>query len=136
MTKDNNAGKKLAIGAALAGITGYVAGILTAPKSGKETRADIAQKADKVAESVLFELRELEFELKELLAKTKSEAATLKGKALEEFNQAVEAAKDAQNKLVTVTKSIKAGEAEDPELNKALKQGKLAANNLKKYLKS
>ncbi|MEO7364397.1 MAG: YtxH domain-containing protein [Candidatus Saccharimonadales bacterium] len=33
--------KKLAIGAAIAGAAGYLAGVLTAPKSGKATRDDI-----------------------------------------------------------------------------------------------
>ncbi len=136
MAKDDNVGKKLAIGAAIAGITGYLAGILTAPKSGKETRSDIADKADEVVDSAQHELHELEFELKDLLSKAKNETAVLKGKSLEELNEAVLRAKDAQKKTTTLAKSIKAGEAENPELNKAIKQGKLAAKNLKKYLKS
>lgn len=39
-------GKKLAIGAIVGAAVGVVAGILTAPKSGKETRDDIKEKAD------------------------------------------------------------------------------------------
>ncbi len=37
--------KKLAIGTLIAGAAGFLAGILTAPKSGKETRADIKEVA-------------------------------------------------------------------------------------------
>lgn len=136
MSKDDNTGKKLVIGAAVAGITGYLAGILTAPKSGKETRADITDKASEVADTLLHELRELEFELKELLAKAKTETTALKGRALEEFNEALLRAKDAQIKSSTLIKSVKAGEAADPELNKAIKQSKLAAKNLRKFIKS
>jgi len=42
--KKSNAGK-FAIGAAVGAVVGIVAGFLTAPKSGKETRADVKRKA-------------------------------------------------------------------------------------------
>ena len=51
--------KKFAIGTVIAAAAGYVAGLLTAPKSGKETREDIkntAVKTYKVAEKELKEL--------------------------------------------------------------------------------
>jgi len=38
-------GKKLALGAVIGAAAGLVAGILTAPKSGRETREDIKKKA-------------------------------------------------------------------------------------------
>ena len=39
---------KLALGALVSAAAGFVTGILTAPKSGKETRADLKQKAEEV----------------------------------------------------------------------------------------
>ena len=39
---------KFAIGALIGAAAGVVAGLLTAPKSGKETRADIKRKADEL----------------------------------------------------------------------------------------
>jgi hypothetical protein len=45
-------------------------------------------------------------------------------------------AKDAQNKTSAALKAMKAGEAEDPELNKAVKQARQAAKNLGKFFKS
>lgn len=39
---------KFAIGALIGAAAGLIAGVLTAPKSGKETRADIRQKADEL----------------------------------------------------------------------------------------
>ena len=39
---------KLALGALVGAAAGFVTGILTAPKSGKETRADLKQKAEEV----------------------------------------------------------------------------------------
>ena len=41
---------KFAIGAIVGAVVGVVAGILTAPKSGKETRADIKKKSDKLVD--------------------------------------------------------------------------------------
>ena len=136
MGKDTNMGKKIAIGAAVAGVVGYAAGILTAPKSGKETREDIGNKAGDIKASLEQQLAELNDELKELIAKSKTATLALSAKAKEEFNEAVLRAKDAQNKTATVLKAVKVGEAEDPELNKAIKQAQLAQKNLAKFYKN
>ncbi len=135
MTK-NNTGQKLALGALIAGAAGYLAGVLTAPKSGKQTRDDIADKASDVKKSAETELVSLQIELKDLVKKAKTETIALSGKAKDEFNEAVVKAKDAQDKAGAVLKAVKAGEAADPELNKAVKQAKLAGKNLGRYLKS
>jgi len=136
MGKDNHIGRNIAVGALIAGAAGYVAGILTAPKSGKETRADIADKAGDLKQAAAEEIAQLQVELKDLLSKAKTETIALSGKARTEFNEAVAKAKDAQNKLTILLKAVKAGEAEDPELNKAIKQAKAASKNLSKYFKS
>lgn len=47
--KKGNGAKTFLLGAALGAIGGAIAGILTAPKSGKETRKDIAEGSKKVA---------------------------------------------------------------------------------------
>jgi gas vesicle protein len=134
--KKDETGKKLAIGTALAGVVGYVTGILTAPKSGKETREDIADTAWDVKDNVETQLRDLSDELKDLIDETKTKTIALSSQAREDFNEAVVTAKDAQNKTATVLKAAKAGEATDPELNKAIKQARQAIKNLGKYLKS
>lgn len=137
MAKDEeHIGRKLAIGALLAGVVGYVTGILTAPKSGKETREDIADKAEDIKLSVEEQLQNAHDELSELIKSAKSKTLALGAKAREEFNEAVVTAKDAQNKTSHLLKAVRAGEADDPQLNKSLKQAKLAAKNLSKYFKS
>lgn len=134
--KDELTGKKLAIGAAIAGAVGYVTGILTAPKSGKETREDISDKAQDLKEGAEEQLQVTYDELGELIKTAKNKSVALGSKARVEFNEAVVAAKDAQNKAGHVLKAIKAGEADDPTLNKAIKQAKQAKKNLSKYLGS
>lgn len=134
--KDEHTSRKLAIGAALAGAVGYVTGILTAPKSGRETREDIADKAEDIKESAEEQLQIAHDELNELIQAAKSKSVALGSRAREEFNEAVVRAKDAQNKAAHVLKAVKAGEADDPALNKAIKQAKQAQKNLGKFLKS
>jgi len=51
MSKDKSGSGKFILGAAIGGAIGAIAGILSAPKSGKETRADIAKKAGEVKET-------------------------------------------------------------------------------------
>ncbi len=134
--KDVHTGKKLAIGAAIAGAVGYVTGLLTAPQSGKETREDIADKAEDIREDAEDQLQRAHDELSDLLKSAKDKSVALSSKARSEFNEAVVTAKDAQNKTAYLLKAVKAGEADDPQLNKALKQAKAAAKNLSKYFKS
>jgi gas vesicle protein len=134
--RKKNTGKKLAAGAAFGGALGYLAGILTAPKSGKETRDDIATKAGEAKNEAVDQLEQATNELNAALGNTKTKAAAMNAKAREEFNEAVVKAKDAQNKGTTVLKAFKAGEADNPELNKAVKQARLALKNLGKYIKS
>jgi gas vesicle protein len=74
LRRRQNTGKKMALSALIAGAAGYVGGILTAPKSGRETRKQL--------------------------------------------------------------KALKAGQADDPELNRAVKQARQAAKNLGKFFKS
>ncbi|HPG37209.1 YtxH domain-containing protein [Candidatus Saccharibacteria bacterium] len=55
---DNKAGK-FALGAVLAGVAGYVAGILTAPKEGAKTREELKDKAAVWQKDVEKELGDL-----------------------------------------------------------------------------
>lgn len=134
MAKEST-GKKLAIGALVAGAAGYLAGILTAPKSGQETRTDIANKAEDVKEEVETQLQETHDDLENLLKSAKSKTLGLSSKTRTEFNEAVVNAKDAKNKAAHLLKAVRAGEAEDIRLDRAIRQAKAAAKNLGKYFK-
>jgi gas vesicle protein len=114
--KDEHIGRKIAIGSVIAGGIGYLAGILTAPKSGKQTRKEIADTAENMVKDLEDQLRALSDELKDLIKSTKVKSVALSSGARAEFNEAVVRAKDAQNKATQVLKAAKAGEASDPEL--------------------
>jgi gas vesicle protein len=133
--KRDNTAKKIALGSAIAGAAGYLAGILTAPKSGKDTRKDLADKAGDVKDNSEEQLQHLNEELKQLIKDTKVKTVALSSTARAELNEAVIKAKDAQNKSAQVLKAVKNGEASDPDLNKAVNQARLAAKNLGKFFK-
>lgn len=65
---------KFALGALFGAAAGVVAGILTAPKSGKETRADIKAKKDAVAADVAGKVKTAETEAKDMAADAKVKA--------------------------------------------------------------
>ena len=65
--------KKWALGAVIAAIGGFITGILTAPKSGKETRQDIKDEAVKLkgeAEKTLKQLHTEQIPINKLLHST------------------------------------------------------------------
>lgn len=134
--KKQNTVRKVAVGSAIAGVAGYLAGVLTAPKSGKDTRTDIVNKAEDVKETSEEQLQNLNEELKGLIKDTKVKTIALSSTARAELNEAVIRAKDAQNKTSQVLKAVKNGEATDPDLNKAVKQARQAVKNLSKFFKA
>lgn len=135
MGKTSDTGKKIALGAAIAGVAGYVAGVLTAPKSGKETRQDIKNTANKVKIEAEKKLKELQGELNVLVAKGQKVLDEQKGKAAAGLNVAVEQAQVAQQKVKEVISALKSGETDEPELKKAIDDAKKARDNLVKYFK-
>lgn len=127
--------KKLAIGSTIAAVAGYVAGILTAPKSGKETRSDIKQTANQGIANAEKELKKLHTDLDELIKDAKANGGKLGKRAQAELNELVEKAKDSKEKVREVLSAIHEGDADDKDLQKAIKQASQALKNLKKYLK-
>ncbi|MEK7626035.1 MAG: YtxH domain-containing protein [Patescibacteria group bacterium] len=118
------------------GVGGYIAGILTAPKSGKETRADIKTNAGKAKVATEQELKNLQQELSKLIDKAESKADVLKVKSGAEKEKLIANSKKAKAKADEVIKSIKSKEVKDPDLKKAVADLKKAKDNLAKFIKS
>lgn len=118
------------------GVGGYIAGILTAPKSGKETRADIKTGAGKAKVATEQELKNAQQELSKLIDKAESKAGVLKVKSEAEKKKLIENSKKAKAKADEVIKSIKSKEVKDPDLKKAVADLKKAKDNLAKFIKS
>jgi gas vesicle protein len=127
--------KRLAIGGTVAAAAGYVAGILTAPKSGKNTRADIKDAADRSRTEAEKDLKRLHTELDKAIKDAKVTGDKLGSKAQEELNELVDKAKDTKEKAREVLSAIHEGDAEDQELKKAVKNASASVKHLRKYLK-
>jgi len=128
-------GGKLAIGAAIAAAAGYVAGLLTAPKSGKETREDIKRKANEVYVAAEKELKKLHTELNEKLALANEKLGELREQGGKKFDEALDQAKKAKDKAREMLSSLHDGEANDKDLQKAINEATKAVENLRVYLK-
>jgi len=127
--------KRVAVGSSVAAAAGYVAGILTAPKSGKETRGDIKKAANKGVGEVEKDLKKARDELEQTMKDVKSSSGKAGAKAQQEAKQLLAKAKEAKDKASDVLSAVKAGSAEDKELDRAVKQAKHALKNLREYLK-
>ena len=127
--------KRIAIGSAIAGVFGFLAGILTAPQSGKETRQDIKDNANKGLAQAEKELKKLHTQLDAAIVQAKDQKGKLGAKAQKELNELVDKAKDSKEKVREVLSAIHECEAADQDLAKAVKQANNALTNLKKYLK-
>lgn len=126
--------KKIAASALVASAAGYLAGILTAPKSGKETRKDIKNTAVKAKKEAEAKLKKLHSELDELIADGKKKAAKLTSGAKKELDSAIDSAKAAKEKVRYLLSAIHEGDAEDRDLQKAIKEANKSAKHLKSFL--
>lgn len=126
--------RNLAVGAIAGAGLGYLAGILTAKKSGKETRKDIAdatimakKQAEKTIKSLHTSLVELLKEGEEILKSTKD--GTRAG-----FINALDKAKKARDSTREVLSAIHEGDADDKDLKKAITDATKAIEHLRTYL--
>jgi gas vesicle protein len=127
-------GTKFAVTTVVAAGVGYVAGVLTAPKSGKETRRDIHDKAVETKEELAKKLDEVSTDLGEVIEKGKTRVKNLEAGAKTELEKAVNTAVLAKDKARDMVAAVKRGEAEDKDLKKAVKDVHSAIDNLKKYI--
>ncbi|MFI5270626.1 MAG: YtxH domain-containing protein [Candidatus Saccharimonadales bacterium] len=127
--------KKLIIGTALAATAGYIAGVLTAPKSGKETREDIKAAATKKREDAVKELKHLQEELDKVIDQSKARMGKLSTKAKEELQAVVSKAKNTKEKTGEVIQAVRHGDAEDADLKRAVSSAQSSIENLREYLR-
>lgn len=125
---------KFALGAAVAAAAGYVTGLLTAPKSGKETREDIKDAAVKARSEAEKRLKQAHTELQSLITKGKQTAGSLSDKAKGELEAALSSAHKAKDKAKGLISAVHEGESSEKELDDAVKEAEKAIKNLKSYV--
>jgi gas vesicle protein len=130
----NKAFKRLALGTLIAGAAGYVAGLLTAPKSGSATRQDIKNATDTTITETERQLKKLHTELNELLNETKKQSKSVQGKAKTELDDLTVKATSAKEKAREILSAIHEGDTENKELQRAMNDAAKAIKHLKTYL--
>ena len=125
--------KKVAIGAAITAVAGYVAGILTAPKSGKETRADIKNKALETYSAAEKQLKKLHTELADVIEEVSGKVTSFKNR--KEVSGALDKGRDAKQKAREVLSTLHDGETDDKDLQKAIKDASKSIQHLRDFLK-
>ena len=131
----NKSTKRIALGAVIAGIGGYLAGILTAPKSGRETREDLKDAAAATTAEAEKRLKQLHTELGNLLSQAREKGSKYTGKAKVEFDKLVSATNIAKQKAREILSAIHEGEVEDKDLQKVVSETSNAAKHLKAFLR-
>ncbi len=107
--------KKFGIGIIIGAIAGVLAGFLTAPKSGKETREDLKKKANEVKGSAERRLKDAYKELGSLSDDAKKKAKQLGGKAKDEMDDLAKKADDLKEKVKSAITSIKSGDDDNDD---------------------
>ena len=125
--------KKVAIGGAITALVGYLVGILTAPKSGKETRADIKHKAEDTYAAAERELKKLHTELTDVIDEVSDRLTSFKGRR--DVSDALDKGRDAKQKAREVLSMLHDGETDDKELKKAINDATKAIQHLRDFLK-
>lgn len=116
-------------------IAGYVAGVLTAPKSGKETRGDIKDFSAKAYKEAEKRLKSDYAALTELIDKAAKTGKNLGSRGKEQLDELLAIAHTAQGKAKQVLGAVRRGDATEPELQNAIDHAEAAAEDLKDFLK-
>lgn len=130
-----NSTKRFALTTIIAAAAGYLAGILTAPKSGKETRKEIKDTAVKGISEAEKQLKRLHTELNDLMGQVKEGAEKAKGVAKKDFDAAMDFTKQAKDKAREVLSAVHEGDADDKDLKAAVQEAQKAVDHLKTFLK-
>ena len=125
--------KKFAIGAAITAVAGYLVGVLTAPKSGKETRADLTDKAKESYNAAEKELKKLHTELTDTIDEATDRLQSFKNR--KEADGAIQKGKDAKQKAREVLSMLHDGDTDDQELKKAIGDATKAIQHLRDFLR-
>lgn len=132
--KSGSAGKVI-LGTAFAAAAGYVAGILTAPKSGKETRQDIKDKASETYAAAEKELKKLHTELTEVLGQVNAKLKDIRAEGGRRFDEVLAQSNKAKDKVREMLSGLHDGEADDKDLQKAISDATKAVEELRAFLK-
>ena len=126
--------KIFAIGSSLAALAGFLAGLLSAPKSGKEIRTDIKAASDRSRLDAEAELKQLNNDLGRVIKEATQKKDAFTGKAEDELKNLVDKGEVTNAKVREIISAIHEGDAQDQDLKRAIKSARSALEHLKDYL--
>jgi gas vesicle protein len=119
------------IGGTVIGLAaGYIAGILTAPNSGKKTRKKIKDTADKSIAEVEKQFKSIYKQSQDMLKKVLDENP----KVTQKVQDAVKAVEKSQATIKRILSSLHGGDDVDEDLNQAIADAKLAMKHLSEFV--
>jgi gas vesicle protein len=124
----------MAVGALIAAGAGYLAGILTAPKKGSETRKDIIDAGIKTKAEAEKTFKKINTELSDILKQAEDFARKSKDSTKSGINDSIARAQKAKDQVRVVLSALHEGDADDKDLRKAIDESAKALEHLKKYL--
>lgn len=130
-----NTTRSFAVSAMIAAAAGYLTGVLTAPKSGRETRQDIKEGVTISINETERQLKRLHTELNDVIAQAKDHGERVQGKAKEELDIATQATRQVKEMVREILSAVHDGRAEDKELQKAIADAQKAVTHLRSYIK-
>jgi len=130
----NKSAKKFAVGTMIAAAAGYLAGILTAPKSGKETREDIKNSVEHSVTEAERQLKKLHTELNTAISEATTRLEEVNGKARAELKKAMDSSQSVKEKAREILSAVHEGHADDKDLKKAITEAEKAVESLRRYL--
>lgn len=130
MSRNN---RNIALGTLLIGLAGYAVGLLTAPKSGRETRRQLQKQAARAKTEAEKRLKALHSELSALIVDGRVRVGKVKSDMRMKYADALDKAQIAKEKAREILSAVHEGDAEDRDLQEAIKEVNNAIEHLKKY---
>lgn len=121
---------KLALSGLLLAGMGYAIGVLTAPKSGKETRKDIQKAAIRAKKEAEKNLKTAHAEISHLVDQVKKSKI-----AKAEVEKAVKVGLEAKEKIRLMLSAIHEGDSEDKDLQHAINEANKAIKHLNQFVR-
>lgn len=126
---------KFAKGGVVGIVIGAVAGLLLAPKSGKETRDDIRKTVTHTKADAEKQLKKLHEELSHKQKDAKNAADSLKGKAKTELADVLEKSLVVQGRIKELISSLRDGELDQEEVDLTILDAKKITTQIDKKTK-
>ena len=129
----NKESKNVAAGITIGAVLGFVAGLLLAPKSGKQTRQDITDHMKKIADQAEARLHAIQTELSERVDQAEEQVKKLGKKISSEAKESLAQAKKSREQAQQALVAFKNGQSSNEDLDMAVKNAHAALAGLKSY---